>query len=120
MTTIDEETKAIQIEAIVRRARVIAAEIRSLTETKNALEAKLDSLVDVGWKAEVDGIPASKKTGNRSFSPALAIARMTAEQKLACVSTSINNKTVREIADTEGWTEECMAEPDGKTRIVLS
>lgn len=115
----DEQTE-LQLEALVRRARVIAAEIRELTETKKAIEDKIDSLVEVGWKVEIDGIPASKKTGNRTFSEALALAKMTAEQKQNCIETIVSKKAIRAIADSKGWTEECMVEPDDKTTIKLS
>lgn len=123
MTTVeltDEELKQNQIEAIVRRIRVLSAEAKTISETVKTLESKLDSLVETGWKADVDGIACTKKLGNRSFSMELAIAKMTPEEKLSCVSTGINANTVREIADSKGWTEECMLEPDAtKTRLVL-
>lgn len=115
----DEQTE-IQIEALVRRARQISGEIKELQETKTAIESKIDSLVDVGWKADIDGVQATKRLGNRSFSVPLALARMTAEQKLECVTTNLNAKKVREWADSEGITEECMEEPSDKTRLVLS
>lgn len=116
----DEQT-TLQVEALVRRARGLAAEIREMTETKKAIESRIESLVPLGWKSEIDSIPAQRKLGNRSFNRDLAIARMTQEQKLQCVTTGIDDKMVRAIADSQGWTEECMVEPDpDKTRLVLS
>lgn len=116
----DEEARTYQIEALVRRARALRAEQTSIAETIKAIEAKLDSLTEVGWKVVIDDIPASKKPGNRTFSMELAIAKMTPEEKLSCVSTGINASTVREIADAKGWTEACMLDPDEtKTRLVL-
>lgn len=118
--TDEQDQKAFQIEAIVRRVRVLKAEQTTISETIKTLESKLDDLVETGWKADIDGIQASKKLGNRTFSMELAIAKMTPEEKLSCVSTGINSNTVREIADSKGWTEQCMVDPDpDKTRLVL-
>jgi hypothetical protein len=116
----EEEARQQQIEAIVRRVRALSAERKTISETIEALTSKLDELVEVGWKAEIDGVPAAKRAGNRTFGAELAIARMTEEQKLSCITTGINAKKVRAIADEMGWTEECMIEPDDKTRIVFS
>lgn len=118
MTAVDAETRAIQIEALVRRARALSAEVKANQETIRTLMTKIDELVEVGWKADIDGVPCAKRFGNRKFSRDLAIARMTAEQKLACVTTGIDEKKVREIAESEGFVEDCMVESEG-TRIVL-
>lgn len=106
------------VSALVRRGRLLAAEMKSMSEEHKKIIARLDELVPVGWKLDVDGIPASKRTGNRSFSPALAISHFTAEEKAACVKTVVDPKEVRSIAEARNLVEACMVEPDGDKAIL--
>lgn len=98
--------------ALVRHGRQIDAEIKDLLERKKSIVRMIDLATDIGWRLIVDGIAAVKTTGNRSFSPALAIERFTEDQKLSVVSTSIDFKAVRALADVLGITEDCMVAPD--------
>jgi hypothetical protein len=117
----DQEAREIQIEALVRRARVLRAEMTNCQDSLKAIESRLDELVEVGWKVEIDGIAATKKPANRSFNISLALEKMSPEEKLECVTTNLNPKKVREWADNNGLTEACMElADDSKTRLVLS
>lgn len=101
-----------RLAALVRLGRQLDAEIRDLGERKRAVIKALDEVTDVGWKLVVDGVPASKKLGNRTFSPALALERFTVEEKLSVISTGIDFAAVRALADNLGFTEECMVSPE--------
>lgn len=107
-----------RLAALVRLGRQIDAEIRELGERRRGLVQLLDEATTVGWRLIVDGVPAAKTPGNRSFSPALALEHFTDEQKLSVVSTSIDFRAVRTLADSLNITEDCMVTPD-KTNLKL-
>lgn len=117
-----EEFEAELTRALVRRGRALAAEIKTMTEEMNKIKSRLEEIVPVGWKEEIDGVSASRKPGNRTFSEQLALAQFTTDEKLSCVARpAVDPKLVRALADAKNITQSCMALPDAsKTSVKLS
>ena len=116
----DDETRDYMCEALVRRGRQIAAQMKSDAEEIKKILARLDELTPPGWELNVDGIPARKKPGNRSFSPEMAMARFSTEEIESCKAEGLDMKKVRELAEAKGLIEACMAPPkDDKQSVVL-
>lgn len=107
-----------QIEILVREARAIDADIKELIEKKDALITRIKSELTVGQTVTIDGVRASLRPGNRKFSPMLALKLMTEDMKVACITTKIDEKMVRQTADAMGWTEHCY-EPADPSKTVL-
>lgn len=121
MTTTSEytdEQRDFICQALIQRGRKIAAEIKAQGEELKQITARLDELTPVGWELVVDGIPAKKKFGNRTFSPELAIARFTPEQLEQCKANGIDPKKVADLATALGIKEACMA-PSDKAVVKL-
>lgn len=97
-------------EALIKRGRELAAEIKSQGEELKQIVSRLDDLTPVGWTLVVDGIPAKKKPGNREFNPELAVARFTPVELEQCKAEGIDPKKVRELAEAKGLVEACMVE----------
>lgn len=108
-----------EIEALVRRARSMDAEIRELNEAKALVVARIDKLVDVGWKMDVDGVTVRKTAGNRRFDAKLALSMLDPDTKLSCVRTVIDDKLVRAAAQSAGIEDACMTGGDDKSILKL-
>lgn len=110
-----------QIKALVRTGRAAAAMIKEQMAIKADAEDKIRELIAVGDSLEVDGVRVLHKRGNRSFSPKMALAIMTAEQKADAVKTIVDPKAIRSIVESIGRLEECYEEPapEAKTTIQL-
>lgn len=118
-----EQDKITQLEALVRRARSVSAEIKAGSEELKALMARIDELTEVGWKMDIDGVPASKRRGNRSFSASAAYDSLTPEERLTVLRTGrslVDDKLVRALVESKGTVEQFMVEADlGKARVEL-
>lgn len=108
-----------QVEALVRRRRVVAAEVAELNEQIKDIDIKIESLVPEDWSVTIDGVPAKMKQPNRKFNSKLAIAQFTDEQKKACIERMVNDKKVREIADELDITESCMESGSGAAKVSV-
>jgi hypothetical protein len=105
-----------QLEFLIREARETDAEIKVLTEKKEALVEKIKAELSVGESITVDGVRASLRPGNRKFSLALALKQMPPEMKMDHIRPMIDEKMVRQTAETMGW--DCM-EPADTSKTVL-
>jgi hypothetical protein len=113
-----EAERDFMCEALIRRARSLSADVKSMNEEIAKILARLDELVPLGWELVVDGIPAKKKLGNRSFSPELALARLTPDEQMLCRADGFDNKKIREMAEAKGLVESCMVQPDADKASV--
>jgi hypothetical protein len=110
----------VSIEALVREARELDAEIKELTEKKDALVGRIKAELKPGDFGVVDGVRYAMREGNRKFSMATALSMMTDDMKLKCISTKLDEKLVRQTVDALGFTEQCMViAPDAKPILDL-
>lgn len=107
-----------QVEALTRRARLIAADIAEAKAELDAILDKISDLVPVGWSDVVDGKPVVKRGPNRKFDTKVALSLFTAAEQKSCIERMVNEKKVREIAADKGITEDCMVEGTGNDRVV--
>lgn len=107
-------------DALVRRGRSLAAEMKSIGEEVAQILKRLDELTPIGWELVVDGIAARKRPGNRGFSHELAIAQFTPDDLEACKAEGLDPKKVRTVAESKGLVEACMvAAPPEKASVSL-
>ncbi len=110
-----------QTVALIRRARSVAAEIKSQNEELKEIVGKLNDLLPVGWKGVVDGVSASKRSSNRTFDPKAYYLQLSPEEKLSCLRTGlalIDEKLVADLAKTKGDKEQFMVAPEVDAGIL--
>lgn len=106
--------------ALIRRHRQLAAEVSHLQGEMAQIKDTIDAAVPVGWKLEVDGVPAAKRAGNREFCKITAISLLSEEQKTACKAMVYVDKLIRIAVTDAGMLDQCMIErPDSKPVLKL-
>lgn len=106
--------------ALIRRHRQLAAEVSHLQGEMAQIKDTIDAAVAVGWKLDVDGVPAGKRAGNREFCRITAISLLSEEQKVACRREMYVDKLIRIAVTEAGLLEQCLVEkPDSKPVLKL-
>lgn len=116
----DHEREVAQLSALVRRHRELGAEVAGLTEERKAIQEQVAKLTQPGWKLVVDGVSASHREANRTFSLALALQHLPTEAKAACVDKQprFDPKLIREAVEAAGLLEECMEIDAARSSVV--
>lgn len=108
-----------RIEAMVRWYRSLAATKSEIEAQMAAIVSEISEAVDVGWSIEVDGIPAAKRKGRRSFSLPIAVTFLNQDERDELKVTQFDAKGVRELIETKGLLEECMEDTGANPSVVL-
>lgn len=116
----DHELQVAQLSALVRRHRELGAELAGLTEERKAIQDQVSGLTRPGWKLVVDGVAATHRDANRTFSLALALQVLPTETKASCVDKQprFDAKLIREAVEAAGLLEECMEVDVAKSTVV--
>jgi hypothetical protein len=109
-----------QVMYLVRTGRKLSADKKAIDEELKLITEKIDALVPVGWELVVDGVPAAKRGPNRAFSKILALAKLNADEKKACIASGYDEKKIRALAEAKGVLEECMEPGNGKPSVRLT
>jgi hypothetical protein len=114
------EERVAQLTALIRRHRELGAEVAGLTEERKAIQATVAELTQPGWKLVVDGVSATHREANRTFSLARALEVLPAEIKAQCVDKlpRFDPKMIREAVEQEGLLDECMEIDEARSTVV--
>lgn len=109
-----------QLEALIRRHRELGAEVAALTEERKEIQRQVSELTKPGWKMVVDGVAASHREANRTFSEVLALSVLDTDAKKRCVDKAprFDPKLIRKEVEEAGKLEECMVVDPEKNSIV--
>ncbi len=99
---------ATQIEALVRRYRELGSAIAELKGEQEIVKTQVDSLVEVGWKDQIDGVGVHKRAPNRSFDHVIAASILSPEDRAKCVVQRYDEKLLRAMVESLGKLDECM------------
>lgn len=114
MTVQTEET----LEALVRRYRMLGSQMAELRGEMDQIKTMVDQTVPVGWSLSVDGVPAHKREGNRSFDVVIAVSLLDDATKAECVKTGYDQARVRAAIDAAGKLDECMVSPTDRAPVI--
>lgn len=116
----DHEAQVAQLSALVRRHRELGAEVAGLTEERKAIQEMVSQLTQPGWKLVVDGVSATHREANRTFSLARALEVLPSEAKAACVDKMprFDNAKIREAVEEAGLLDLCMEVDPSRSSVV--
>ena len=106
------------LEALVRRHRDLGSQIAELKGEQEDIKLSIDAAVPLGWSLNVDGVPAHKRGGNRSFDLVTAISLLKPEAKEACIKTGYDAQKVRAAVEEQGDLDACMLENPDKPAVL--
>ncbi len=116
----DHEVRVAQLSALVRRHRELGAEAAGIKEEQDAIKAQISGMTEPGWKLVVDGVSATHREPNRTFSLARALEVLPSETKASCVDKlpRFDPKLIREAVEAAGLLEDCMEIDSSKSSVV--
>lgn len=106
------------LEALVRRYRELGSAIAELAGEQAEIKEQVKNIVDVGWKAQIDGVAVHLRAPNRSFDLATAIGLLDEETKKSCVVTRYDPALVRAAVETAGLIEDAMLEKEDAVPVL--
>ncbi len=72
------------IEALVRRYRELGSAVAELKGEQEEIKTQIMSMVDVGWKDQIDGVAVHVRAPNRSFDLITAVSLLSPEDRERC------------------------------------
>jgi hypothetical protein len=106
------------LEALVRHHRNLGSQIAELKGEQESIKTTIDAAVPLGWSLNVDGVPAHKRGGNRSFDMVTAISMLKPEAKEACIKTGYDAAKVRAAIEDQGDLEACMLQDLSRAAVL--
>ena len=108
-----------QVTALARRHRELGEVIADLAQQRDDLKARFESLVCVGFEAEVDGKPVFKRAPNRAYSPDLAVKIARSEAIPVAYETVVDHADLKARLTAAGHLDRAMVSGAGKNRVQL-
>lgn len=108
-----------RVESMIRWYRSLAASKAEVEAQMASIVSEISEMVDVGWSIDVDGVPASKRKGRRSFSLPIALTFLNQDERDELKVFQFDAKGVRELVEAKGLVEECMEDTGAAPSVVL-